>query len=60
MKGIRPNCNLCGDYEYCAFDFDHCTGFIPGDNYVPKGKQKYIDVQTGEEIEIDYGDGENL
>ena len=58
MTNTHPNCNLCGDYEYCAFDFDHCAGFIPGDNYVPRGKQKYIDVQTGKTIEIDHGNPE--
>lgn len=25
-----PDCNKCGDYEYCAFEYDKCTGFIPG------------------------------
>lgn len=25
----HPDCNQCGDYEYCAFDYDNCTGFIP-------------------------------
>ena len=25
-----PDCNKCGDYEYCAFQYDKCTGFIPG------------------------------
>lgn len=29
-KGKEPDCNLCGDYERCAFDREHCTGFIPG------------------------------
>jgi hypothetical protein len=27
-----PDCNKCGDYEYCAFKYDECTGFIPGNN----------------------------
>lgn len=26
---LMPNCNNCGDYEYCAFDYNKCTGFIP-------------------------------
>ena len=30
----KRDCNQCGDYEYCAFDYKNCTGFIPGDNYV--------------------------
>ena len=30
----KRDCNQCGDYEYCAFDYANCTGFIPGDNYV--------------------------
>ena len=30
----KRDCNQCGDYEYCAFQWDKCTGFIPGDNYV--------------------------
>lgn len=24
-----PDCNSCGDYEYCAFHYDECTGYIP-------------------------------
>lgn len=35
-KGKEPDCNLCGDYERCAFDREHCTGFIPGDGAVGK------------------------
>ena len=31
---IHYDCNQCGDYEYCGFHYDECTGFIPGDNYV--------------------------
>lgn len=30
----KRDCNQCGDYEYCAFDYANCTGFIPGDSYV--------------------------
>ena len=26
---LMPNCNNCGDYEYCAFEYNKCTGFIP-------------------------------
>ena len=29
-KKELPDCNKCGDYEYCAFKYDKCTGFIPG------------------------------
>lgn len=29
-NGKEPDCNKCGDYERCAFDREHCTGFIPG------------------------------
>lgn len=32
MENEKINCNQCGDYEYCAFQFDKCTGFIPGEN----------------------------
>jgi len=32
--GHLPDCNTCGDYEYCAFKYDECTGYIPGDTYV--------------------------
>lgn len=28
----KPDCNKCGDYEYCAFHYDECTGFIPGNS----------------------------
>ena len=28
-KKNRPDCNTCGDYEYCAFQYDKCTGYIP-------------------------------
>ena len=27
-KKYKPDCNKCGDYEYCAFEYDKCTGFI--------------------------------
>lgn len=27
---MRPDCDSCGDYEYCAFHYDECTGYIPG------------------------------
>lgn len=27
-KILMPNCNICGDYEYCAFDYKNCSGFI--------------------------------
>lgn len=33
QKILKPNCNKCGDYEYCAFEYDKCTGFIPGGDY---------------------------
>lgn len=29
----KRDCNQCGDYEHCAFDYKNCTGFIPGSNY---------------------------
>ena len=30
---MKRDCNQCGDFEYCAYDYKNCTGFIPGDNY---------------------------
>ena len=38
---IKRDCNQCGDYEYCAFQWDRCTGFIPGDNYVYEKLNKH-------------------
>lgn len=28
-KKNKPDCNTCGDYEYCAFQYNKCTGYIP-------------------------------
>lgn len=29
LEKTFPDCNKCGDYERCAFNYDDCTGFIP-------------------------------
>lgn len=48
-------CEQCGDYEYCAGDFDNCTGFIPGENYIfdkiYEKMKKYTKMATEEFIE---------
>ena len=41
-----PNCNLCGDYEYCAFKYDECTGFIPGDGAIIGHKIDMVPNET--------------
>ena len=44
----KYDCNQCGDYEYCAFHYDECTGFIPGDNYV---YEKYYEAMKKKDEE---------
>ena len=44
----KYDCNQCGDYEYCAFHYDECTGFIPGNNYV---YEKYYEAIKREDEE---------
>lgn len=44
--GEEPDCNLCGDYERCAFDREHCTGFIPGTEVVNNAVKRVVKVPT--------------
>jgi hypothetical protein len=45
-EGKEPDCNLCGDYERCAFDREHCTGFIPGAEAVNSVVKRAVKVPT--------------
>lgn len=44
--GEEPDCNLCGDYERCAFDRKHCSGFIPGTEAVNNAVKRVVKVPT--------------
>lgn len=44
--GEEPDCNLCGDYERCAFEREHCTGFIPGAEAVGVAVKKIVKIPT--------------
>lgn len=45
-KGKEPDCNLCGDYERCAFDMKNCTGFIPSSDAVSAAVNDIVKVPT--------------
>lgn len=45
-QGKEPDCNLCGDYERCAFDREHCTGFIPGSEVISNSVKRVVKVPT--------------
>jgi len=45
-SGNEPDCNVCGDYERCAFDREHCTGFIPGAEAVNNVVKRVVKVPT--------------
>ena len=45
-EGKEPDCNLCGDYERCAFDREHCTGFIPGTAVANSVVERVVKVPT--------------